>query len=153
MKVVVLLLLVSSAIYSLPFRCDHVVTSEYGSLTGYGGERRACGHIGIDLIPAEWDYIIFPIMAGEVTEVGVSTVYGKYVIVQHDETTRSLYAHGEIIYSTAVGLVDTTTPIMRMGNTGFSDGAHLHLEIHKLINGRWCPVDPAPFLHLDETSY
>ncbi len=125
-----------------PFRCDYVITSEFGSMIGFGGERRPYGHEGADL----WcpDYIISPIAPGVIKEIGQDDIYGKFVIVSHDGF-ESLYAHAETIFSATAlpGMVVTTdTPIIRMGMTGFADKPHLHLEV--IENG--IPVNPMKYL-------
>ena len=133
MKKLLLFLFITGSLYAGPFRVDFEITSDYESTIGYGGARRNGIHKGIDIIPVSYDWIIFPILPGTVQEIGIDPVYGKYVIVQHEDGLFSLYAHGSIIYYSAAGDVGTNTPIMRMGNSGYSDGSHLHLEVYRIV--------------------
>ena len=141
---VIALLLLTVCLYSAPFQSGYIVTSEFGSMEGKGGARRPEGHQGLDIIPTEWPFTIYPILDGVVIEMGQDPILGKYVIVQHHPGFKTLYAHGAKIFNTAlVGcLVTTTTPIMIMGRTGWADGCHLHLET--ILNG--VRVDPREYL-------
>ena len=147
MKRIALLLLLSATLYAAsPFRCPYTVTSEFGSMEGRGGERRPCGHTGIDL----WcpDPYIGPAADGVVVEADIDEIYGKYIIIQHTPTMRTKYAHGEIIYDRALPgcTVTRSMVIMKMGNTGYSSNDHLHFEVQELIDGEWVAVDPIPLL-------
>ena len=142
MKIILLLLLTFNLYAISPFRSDYVVTSEFGSFEGRGGERRPYGHRGLDL----WcpDYIISPIAPGVIKEIGENDILGKFVIVTHDGF-ESVYGHAETIFSATAlpGMIVTTdTPIIRMGKTGYADREHLHLEVR--VNG--IPVDPMKYL-------
>lgn len=71
--------------------------------------------------------------------------YGNCVKLDHGNGYVTLYAH---LDSIAVKLGDTVKQgqvIGRMGNTGRSFGAHLHLEIRK----NNVHIDPTPYLNLD----
>lgn len=144
MRILALILLSVSLYAGSPFRCPYTVTSEFGDMEGKGGERRIAGHMGIDLIPTTWDWIIFPVLPGEVVDIGIDPVYGKFVIISHGEGLETLYAHAETIFDTAdIGCIVTTeTPIFKMGSTGYSDGPHLHLEAR--LNG--IAVDPKEYI-------
>lgn len=126
-----------------PFRCEYVVTSEYLSTTGKGGERRNNLHEGIDL----WcrDPIIFPVAAGIVSETGIDPIFGKYVIINHGDYY-SLYAHGSTIFYSATGAVTTEIPIMRIGSSGYSSGPHLHLGVFRMVGCERVYFDPGEVL-------
>lgn len=69
-------------------------------------------------------------------------VYGGMVLIEHDNGVRSLYAH---LSSTRVyqGMqVNPGETIGRIGNTGDSDGPHLHFELR--IDGE--PVNPLLYI-------
>ncbi len=101
----------------------------YGYVTqGYKGT----AHMGIDLSSSNKTIPIYPIMAGQVS-AKYYDVYGALVIkIRH-------YVGGRIIYSTYAHLsswsvnvgqnVTVNTQIGNMGNTGWSTGPHLHLEV------------------------
>ncbi len=93
-------------------------------------------HHGIDFgvgwgapIPATW--------CGQVTYAGPGGGYGNLVIVQ-DGDWQMLYAHLSTISVRIGQQVEPGTVVGLSGNTGASDGAHLHYEVRL----RGTPVDP-----------
>ncbi|MBI4999308.1 M23 family metallopeptidase [Candidatus Gottesmanbacteria bacterium] len=87
-------------------------------------------HWGIDLTADEGE-AIFPIARGKILETGTSSWgYGNYILVDHQNGQRSLYAHlskQEVKPGDEVG---KETIIGRIGHTGWATGNHLHLEIY-----------------------
>jgi len=85
--------------------------------------------------------------SGKVVTAGWSDGgYGYYVIIEHDDGVRTLYGHcrsGSLMVK-AGDKVSTGQAIARVGNTGYSFGAHLHFEVR--VNGS--AVNPAPYLGL-----
>lgn len=147
MKKLLLFIILSGSVFAAsPFRTDYIETSPYHSTIGYGGARRNNLHQGSDL----WckDPIIFSILPGVVKEIGIDSIYGKYVIIEHEDGLFSLYAHGSIIYYSALpgSIVDNSVPIMRMGSTGYSDGPHLHIETYRIIDGVKVNEDPEKYI-------
>jgi murein DD-endopeptidase MepM/ murein hydrolase activator NlpD len=122
-----------------------VITSPYLSTIGYGGERRNNVHKGADCHAIDYYPVIFPIMDGEVIEIGIDDIYGKYVIVKHIGGLYSKYAHGKTIYYSASGNVTTDTPLMIMGSTGYSDSPHLHIEVYKIVDNQKIFYNPVDF--------
>lgn len=98
-------------------------------------------HNGID-IANKTGTAIRASIDGKVSHVGFSSVFGKYIILQHQENYQTLYAHlnktrvveGENIVQGQV--------IGDMGNTGRSTGPHLHFSIYH----KQKPVNPHSFL-------
>jgi len=92
-------------------------------------------HHGVDFgtgwnpIPATWH--------GQVTYAGPGGGYGNLVIVQ-DGDWQMLYAHLSAIYVRAGQQIEPGMVVGLSGNTGASDGAHLHYE----VRFRGTPVDP-----------
>jgi lipoprotein NlpD len=69
--------------------------------------------------------------------------YGKLVIIKHNNTYLSAYAHNNLVLVKEGQIVTKGQKIAEMGNTD-SDQVKLHFEIRKF--GK--PVDPAKFLSL-----
>lgn len=55
--------------------------------------------------------------------------YGNYVVVDHGNGVKTLYAHCDSLNTVVGAVVSANDPIATVGNTGFSTGAHLHLEV------------------------
>jgi hypothetical protein len=76
------------------------------------------------------------------------TIYGNYVKIRHDDGYYTLYAHMK--YGTVK--VKNGQKVKRgdvlgyMGNTGYSNGGHLHWEVRKPNNEI---IDPTPYLNAD----
>lgn len=98
-------------------------------------------HDGIDIGNPNYP-TIYAAGSGKVVFAGKNSSYGNYVIIDHGNGFRTLYAHLKS-YSVKVGdWVKKGQKIARMGNTGTSTGTHLHFEIH--ING--VPTNPLNFV-------
>lgn len=76
---------------------------------------------------------------GVVEFAGVQGGYGKTVVVRHDNTRSTLYAHLSKIHVRKGQSVQQGQVIGAVGSTGWSTGPHLHFEFR--VNGRH--VDPA----------
>lgn len=67
---------------------------------------------------------------GVVTIAGdLNDGYGNYVVIDHGNGYKTLYAHGSAIYVTQGQYVSKGQPILAVGNSGNSYGSHLHFEI------------------------
>lgn len=73
---------------------------------------------------------------------GYSYGYGTYIIVDHGGGITTLYAHLSGIDVKVGDIVVMGQQIGRVGNTGWSTGAHLHFEVR--IDGE--AVDPLPYV-------
>jgi hypothetical protein len=99
-------------------------------------------HSGVDMATDSGEPIR-PIMTGVVAKVEKNWFgYGNMVIVKHNETFESLYAHMSKILVTEGQSVGFETVLGLVGSTGRSTGPHLHLEIHE--NGK--TINPEPIL-------
>lgn len=117
---------------SLPTGHAVRITSPYG-IRGYRM------HKGIDVKVYKGDSI-FAAFSGKVVKAAYERRgYGHYIVLEHDNGTRTVYAHlskklvkyGEKVYSgQLIGLG---------GNTGRSTGSHLHFE----ITYKKMPIDPS----------
>lgn len=71
-----------------------------------------------------------------------SSSYGNYVVIDHGGGMTTTYAHGSSRLVSVGQKVSRGQPVLVVGDTGRSKGAHLHFEVR--ING--VPVDPLPYL-------
>ncbi|AXH35104.1 hypothetical protein DVJ78_06510 [Humibacter sp. BT305] len=131
-----------------PFPVGVPISDGFGPRESPGGIG-STDHKGVDFTPGQGTAI------GSIADGVVSTVVpydggglGVYVMIDHvidGQKVTSVYGHmltGSI--EVEVGqAVKVGQPIGRVGNTGTSTGAHLHLEIR--LNGT-TPVDPYAFL-------
>ena len=127
-----------------PFKGRNRVTSPYGWRT-LSGKREF--HYGIDIVGdddlrcrAIWDAIRAE------TSLGWNAGRGNLVRLYYSNSLRVLYQHLQLanIY-TGKSRVSQGDYIGLMGNTGNSTGAHLHLEVQLLRNGKWTPVEPSAY--------
>ena len=116
------------------------------------------GHEGID-IRAPLHTPIYAAAAGKITAArntrrdGRPSAYGWHVIIEHDDGYQTLYAH---LREDAPGIARPGAQVKAgqlvgySGNTGNSQGAHLHFSVKKA--GARTPgflpgyVDPTPFI-------
>ena len=87
-------------------------------------------HQGVDLRGRYRD-TVFSTAAGIVVESGWSGGYGKRVKISHNNGYQTVYAHLSKIFVKKGEVVQDSTAIGKVGNTGFSTGCHLHYEIIK----------------------
>lgn len=74
---------------------------------------------------------IYPLKDGVVKEVVPFRFgYGNYVVIDHGNGFESLYAHLTKIVVAKGEKVNQNTVIGTVGNTGWSTGSHLHLEVY-----------------------
>lgn len=106
------------------------------------GHRWGRLHAGID-IAGVGDRTIVAADHGRVVQAGWHRGgYGNYVVIDHQNGYRTLYAHLASIKVKAGDRVERGQAIGVMGNTGNSRGVHLHFEIHH--HGR--VVNPLPYI-------
>ncbi len=117
----------------------------YAYISSYWGDGR--GHKGIDLAAVRGT----PILAAESgTVVRAWTAdswgmgWGYHVLIKHDNTYSTLYAHACELAVYEGQYVERGQLIAYVGNTGNSFGNHLHFEVYKY----GVRVDPAPYLGL-----
>jgi murein DD-endopeptidase MepM/ murein hydrolase activator NlpD len=117
----------------------YYVTSPYGMRTNKkNGVTRF--HHGVDLA-GTWKAKLRPPASGVVTFAGRDGGFGKVVRVQHAHGIETVYAHLSSVLVSKGSFVTTQDILGTMGNTGHSDGMHLHYEIR--IDGK--SKDPEDF--------
>lgn len=124
-----------------------VLTSRFGYREHpIEGEERF--HYGLD-IAAETGTPICCFADGQVTAIGESSSYGKYLIVAHGEEQvyETLYAHCSKITVTSGSAVTQGQTIAEVGQTGLANGPHLHFELHRGS----VYLNPIYYVTLDET--
>lgn len=120
----------------------YYVTSPYGMRTNKKtGVTRF--HHGIDLA-GTWRAELRPSASGVVSFAGRDGSFGKIVRVRHAHNIETVYAHLSAVNVKTGDFVTDNVVIGKMGNTGRSDGMHLHYEI--LINDK--SIDPALFFKI-----
>lgn len=106
-------------------------------------------HEGVD-IGGVWKSQVLAVSNGTVTEhwpppdgyFKGHPVYGGLIEIEHDNGTKSLYAHLSWTRVYQGMEVRAGEVIGRVGNTGMADGNHLHFELH--MNGK--TVNPLLYL-------
>lgn len=129
-----------------PFESEWYLTSRFGSDAGFGGNPRRA-HQGQDIVPyGSWT--IHPVAPGTVVDIGIGQFEGKWILIEHNEYVRTKVMHLEKIFYTALPGEEVTevTNLGVMGNTGYSDGAHLHIEIHVFNGESWIPIEPYAYI-------
>lgn len=98
-------------------------------------------HEGLDII-AESNALVVSSAKGIVVEAGWDRDLGKFVRINHDFNTVTIYGHLSRTFVQEGDHVEKGTSIGAVGNTGNSFGPHLHYEI--LVRGK--SVDPQTYL-------
>ena len=130
--------------------------SENRITRGYGN-----GHNGVDLgwnsskYNSDQNYNVFANCKGEVVEIqtGIpnspgatgTRSWGNYVLIKHPNGMHSRYAHLKEVQVSKGQTVDENTIIGIMGNTGNSNGTHLHFEVATGYSST-TRIDPTPYL-------
>ena len=129
------------------FRVPYKVTAKFGESPGINGTYRD-NHIGVDLVPIEYNWLITPLAEGFVEDFSVNSRLGKNITIKHNEYVKTVYAHNRTIYDRATTgkTVKANDAISFMGSTGISDGIHLHLELWIFTSIGWIAIDPTPYL-------
>ena len=87
-------------------------------------------HTGID-IAASFDDNIFPAQKGLVIYANKFDNFGNTVIISHPNNYFTMYSHLNKIYVDQRDFVEINKAIGTIGQSGNSDGPHLHFEIWK----------------------
>jgi len=87
-------------------------------------------HLGIDIATKNQDDVRVPV-AGRVVYSGISDDLGKTIIVSHPGGFVTVYGHNDTIMVNSGDALQGNQIISRVGETGKSQGPHLHFEIWK----------------------
>ena len=110
------------------FQTQSALKGRISSDFGYRGDNDSEFHHGVD-IAAKTGTAINAIATGTVVEVSNNSIYGNYIVLQHQDGYTSKYAHCSKIYKNVGDNVNMGDKIAAVGSTGRSSGPHLHLEI------------------------
>jgi lipoprotein NlpD len=108
------------------------------TLSTFDGNRNK----GLDIAGNMGDPIIASADGRVVYVGGELRGYGNMVIVKHNDTFLTAYAHAQTILVKEKDVVRQGQKIAEMGNSG-ADRVKLHFEIRK----QGVPVDPEPYLN------
>lgn len=143
------------------FGGDHTLTIGGKTMTAaeYYGQFGLAGHEGLDLVPTDSDWTVLALADGQVVKDNDdvrSGGYGNYVTLWHPELKKATsYGHFSENYVIIGQKVKKGDPIGKMGSSGNSTGAHVHLNLFEVDengirlnrnNGYAGGVDPLPFL-------
>lgn len=138
--------------FIFPLATDkYIVTSPYGvwRKIHYQGQIYDSYHNGIDLVYADGRVHgdILATASGTVKFVGFDTGGNGTVIIQHHENLYSYYLHLSSFSVQTGDNVNKGQVIGKMGNTGFSEGEHLHFAFSKGYYDDW--LDPNQFVPME----
>ena len=132
----------SGFIYPVPSAYSRITTGINYSSGQYHGAVDF-GSVGINGQPvyAVADGIVY-------TAKALTTSYGNYVIIMHDNGLFTLYAHGQAgsIRVSEGQRVKQGQQIMNVGSTGNSTGPHLHFEVRVSPDTYNCRRNPMNYL-------
>ena len=87
-------------------------------------------HLGIDIATKNQNDVRVPVV-GRVVYSGISDDLGKTIIVSHPGGFVTVYGHNDTIMVNSGDVLQGNQIISRVGETGKSQGPHLHFEIWK----------------------
>ncbi len=120
------------------------LATDYGQISvTAGGDVKT--HMGID-IHVEQKSNVKAALAGMVTKTGASQQYGEYIMIQHDNSLETVYAHCSDILAQTGENVNRGDVIALVGDDSISVGSHLHFEVWSHGNN----VDPLEYISVDD---
>lgn len=139
---------VSNGEYVWPVPYDDVLVSSRYKMRTLNGRTRM--HNGIDVVREcnTHGSKVVAVKEGRVitASTGYNGGYGNYVVIDHGNGVETTYAHLSSVNCSRGDTVKQGELIGKVGNTGYSFGAHLHFGI--MVNGEW----KDPFLYLTQTE-
>ncbi len=121
-------------VFIWPVPSSYRITCHFGAPDPNGN-----GHLGMDIGAGSGEQIL---AAGNgIVVVSAShSSYGNYIMIDHGDGVKTLYAHNSQNLVGVGTAVTTGQPIALIGSTGFSTGPHLHFEVHA-NGGRQNPLN------------
>ena len=126
-------------------------------LTSGYGMRWGRMHNGVDIAGGPWvqGVEMSVIKPGTVVDLdSLQSGWGNFVVIKHDDGYYSLYGHMDSIAVSKGQRIENkdgaATVIGTMGNTGASQGAHLHFELGTGWNGGVITGHINPINHIDK---
>ena len=132
----------SGFIYPVPSAYSRITTGiNYSSGQYHGAVDFGSAGINGQPVYAVADGIVY-------TAKALTTSYGNYVIIMHDNGLYTLYAHGQAgsIRVSEGQRVTQGQQIMNIGSTGNSSGPHLHFEVRVSPGTYDCRRNPMNYL-------
>lgn len=121
------------------------VTSKFGQQESF----RSSPHKGVDFANGRQGDPVKAIKGGKVITAAYSKTAGYWVVIQQDDGKVAKYMHLQKGLNVKAGqTVSSGAQLGKVGNTGRSTGAHLHLQIES--NGK--AIDPMAYLKTVQTS-
>jgi hypothetical protein len=134
--------------FSSPVPKGTTITSPFGKRVSPGG-KGSTDHKGIDFGTAVGSTLT-AVTSGHVSYLGNEAAgYGNWIEVQHDDGTKSRYAHMSQVNVSRGQKVTPGQPLGKSGGkagapgAGNSTGPHLHFEI---LDEKGVKINPAPYL-------
>jgi len=113
---------------------------------GYGG-----AHKGVDINTLGAHPNVFAVQTGIIVSVSDDgDGYGNKVVIYHGEGVYTLYAHLHTMKAKVGQYIEEGSVIGTVGNTGNSDGDHLHLQLTKTGDPVEKTIDPLGYIKLAE---
>lgn len=120
----------STTDWAWPTVRNYTITEYFGyGLRSEIGETSSRMHEGIDIAGLGCGTPIFAINDGTVTIAGTYYGLGYAVEINHNNGYKSLYGHMNSVLVSQGQAVEKGQVIGTMGNTGYSYGCHLHLQL------------------------
>lgn len=127
-----------------PLSIPSVITSAFGwRIHPISGDQRF--HSGTD-IGAPLGTPVVAAFAGRVSISDFLGGYGLTVVLKHDDTQETLYAHLSELFVRPGDWIEQGEVIGRVGSTGNSTGPHLHFEFRQLTSEGWLAMDAGEVL-------
>lgn len=119
---------ITSPDFSVPLEGN--ITSPFGERVNPNDNTTKEIHTGID-IDTNLGYNVTASADGKVEKVGYDERFGNYVILRHDKTYSTCYAHLETVKVKENDEIKKGNLVGIAGETGNATGKHLHFEIRK----------------------